>query len=99
MCPALGSYWIYQLDYDLHHTSGMSLGLWPSCPLLGAVFLHSHIGPPTLGLPLILHPTWGTSQHFAISPHMDHTVGSPPNPGLPSLSTSYKDPVPGVGTP
>ena len=30
--------------------------------------------PPTLRLLLVLHPMWGTSQHFVIHPHMDHTA-------------------------
>ena len=97
MCPVLGSYWIYQLDCHQHHASGISLGFWPSCPLLGAVFLHSQIGPPTQALPLVPHPTWGMSQHFAICPHVDLTVEFPPHPGQPGHSTLQEDPAPGVG--
>ena len=49
MHQVLGSDWIYQLGYYLHHASSIPLGLWRFCPLLGAVSLHLCIGPPTQG--------------------------------------------------
>ena len=64
--------------------------LLPFCPLSGAITLRLHISPPTLGLPLVCHPKWGTPQHFVICPHMDHTVVYPRHPvllGCPSTRT------------
>ena len=94
-----GSNWIYQWGYHWHHASGIPIILWLFWPLLGAISQCSHIGPLAQGLSLVHHPTWKMWWHYASCPHMGHTVGCPPLPVQPSLSTQYENPASGIETP
>ena len=76
-----------KLGYLWHHAFDIPLSLWPFYPLLEVISLCLHIGLPTLGLPLILHPKWGTFQHFVICPHVDHTAAYSLHPVVLRAST------------